>query len=67
MANAKKCDRCGKFYELYNIANDDVKPNCVAAVNCDFKGIYTKDIMYDLCPECMTEFKKWMGWRIKNE
>lgn len=47
MANAKKCDRCGKYYDkndrkmwLYNASPD--------ARNA-----------LDLCDECVTELKKW--------
>lgn len=57
MANAKKCDRCGKYYGAYNGTDTGMnETNGVASV----KG--TKHVnVYDLCPECNSEFKKWIG------
>lgn len=56
MANAKKCDRCGKYYDVYNGTDTGMnETNGVASV----KG--NKHVkLYDLCPECNTEFKKWI-------
>lgn len=49
--NAKKCDRCGKFYEHYN--GDDI----IMSHNF-FKAVYGKRT-YDLCPECMEKLREW--------
>ena len=37
MAIAKKCDICGKYYELYNVARNASKPNGFMVVNIDSK------------------------------
>lgn len=57
MANAKKCDRCGKYYDAYN--GTDTGKNETNGV-ASMKG--SKIIkLHDLCPECNSEFKKWIG------
>ena len=35
MATAKKCDRCGKLYNSYNIINDTKNINGIMTVNID--------------------------------
>ncbi len=59
MSMAKKCDRCGAFYEhkkekaLYSIlARDTAKA-------------YNKTSSVDLCPGCIEKFDKWL--REKQE
>lgn len=48
MSKAKKCDKCGAFYEPY-------RTNII---------VITKDSLssdgLDLCPDCMDTFKKWL-------
>lgn len=53
MAGAKKCDACGKLYEVYNSANNKKKPNEFRLVNVDSTGRYYEHCTIDLCPECM--------------
>ena len=63
MALAKKCDRCGKFYQHYPTGN---KSQCNtiekfqrnAAGETINGGCSSK---CDLCPECMAEFEKFMA------
>ena len=60
---AKKCDRCGKFYELYDgfeIAKGGNKYNTVRLEKLVCDSIYRK---FDLCPECMEKLVNF----IKNE
>lgn len=49
MSKAKKCDKCGAFYEPYK--TDTI--------------ILTKNVLstdgLDLCPDCMDTFKKWLN------
>lgn len=48
MSKAKKCDKCGAFYEPYKtgiIILSNTMPQ---------EGL-------DLCPECMDTFKKWLN------
>lgn len=59
MSNAKKCDRCGKLYELYEGYSVEEGGNR-----------YDKFILvhhwssagrdYDLCPECMESLIEWI-------
>ena len=53
--DVKQCDRCGKFYELYN----HLESNRITLG----QEIYSKIIgglKYDLCSECMKELLKWL-------
>lgn len=57
---AKKCDRCGKFYEEYNVANDEKNVNTIRTYNCEIdKGVYSHG-PYDLCPECSKQLVDWL-------
>jgi len=61
--NAKKCDRCGKFYET---------GGNTSLIQCDseyvgvllYSDIYPKkanNTIHDLCNDCAEEFQKWMN------
>ena len=73
MANAKKCDRCGDFYEekisdvfneastaLYRLTNA-FSPFC--ADNAE--GCRKIECVVDLCPNCSRSLKKW--WSRKDD
>ena len=52
MANAKKCDRCGRLYEYYEgveVTKGGRKYHALSVEN----GYVNK--WYDLCPVCMTK------------
>ncbi len=57
MADAKKCDRCGKYYDDYDgvafseaiTANRYDRMNLVRA-----DDYYSKCKRFDLCPDCMS-------------
>lgn len=55
MANAKKCDVCGKFYNPYNHYTDNKKyPNKVHLVReATFNNERWVTKSYDCCPDCM--------------
>lgn len=53
MATAKKCDICGKFYELYNTEDDENKVNGLMLLNIDESGKYFVHKAIDCCPTCM--------------
>lgn len=55
MANAKKCDICGVFYEPYNTGAKADLSNTVSLAYEDCKGQRWTTEMYDCCPECMYE------------
>ena len=60
MALAKKCDRCGKFYEAYNTTNDSENINGIMTLNLDDLRKYYSHKPLDLCPKCKDAFEEWM-------
>ena len=61
MALAKKCDRCGKFYDEYNFAKDDKNINGIMTLNLDEQDHYYTHEPLDLCPSCKDSFEKWLN------
>ena len=61
MALAKKCDRCGNFYESYNTTNDSKNINGIMTLNLDEQGRYYEHKPLDLCPNCKDSFEKWLN------
>jgi len=63
--NAKKCDRCGRFYELEGLAMEENGPKYVTMVIRNNIAMRT----YDLCNCCLRELYDWMNYdvRKKNE
>lgn len=60
MALAKKCNRCGKYYDYYP-KGAKVQHNGVARVTISGAGlIKANDDPMDLCEKCMSEFDKFM-------
>lgn len=62
---AMKCDRCGKFYEycerdkiIFNDAGGRV--NGIMLIDMDLERKHQNRKIYDLCPECMIDFKKFL-------
>jgi uncharacterized CHY-type Zn-finger protein len=55
---AIKCDRCGAYYDIYNVKNNSEKTNGIMFLNIDKKGNYFEHKVIDLCPECMEAVKK---------
>ena len=53
MAIAKKCDLCGKFYERYNEARDDKRPNGFKLISIDPERKFYDYGAIDCCPDCM--------------
>lgn len=61
MSDAKKCDRCGKFYTL-DISNEE---DDVAAMGLvDKYGRMTT--VKDLCRECRRELTVWLSIKKEN-
>ncbi len=72
--NAKKCDRCKKYYDPYKgvkygeqmvntvsvcrVIDDDLYSKLIGTENKN--GLYFKDVK-DLCPECAEKFVKWLN------
>ena len=65
MADAKKCDRCGKLFEPYNIhAGYKVPTRYTNIILKDMslaKETYKNSGDYDLCKECNDSFLKWLS------
>ena len=61
MAIAKKCDRCGKFYEYYPVVNIPGEYNTIEKVRLGKYGaVEYRSSSIDLCPDCMYSFVKFM-------
>lgn len=60
MADARKCDRCGKFYEQYNMATGDY--NAIRRCRCSSDGRLSvaASAPIELCPECYKDFEVFM-------
>ena len=57
MANAKKCDRCGVFYEPTGKRDEETHPYVLGRTG---RIGYFDDMLVDLCPSCEEELKKFM-------
>lgn len=53
--NAKKCDRCGNFFEPER--NDFTR----IAVLTDGYSYHDRQVTHDVCPACMKEYKTWFA------
>ena len=60
MSIAKKCNRCGKLYEIYNVERSVTDTNGLMLLNIDDRMQYFSHGAMDLCPDCMASFKKWL-------
>lgn len=65
MADAKKCDRCGKLFEPYNVDAGCKVPSRYTNIllkNLSLvKGAYEELGEYDLCKECNNSLLKWLS------
>lgn len=60
MANAKKCDRCGKLYELkYTYPFPQIK--IVDEFSANNQRAYLDLSDLDICLECRRSFFDWLG------
>lgn len=51
MANVKKCDKCGKYYEV----------NLMDGLQfVTFNGLFHQKHYYDLCPDCSNVLARWL-------
>lgn len=72
MSDAKRCDRCGTFYEKDTILlrekakpNDSNPPKIRAIrLRTQFDGIWEE---FDLCENCLVDLLNWLGYRKKAE
>lgn len=67
MANAKKCDRCGKYYEK-NEEHSFIHSGKIIGIVKKVSADETTSISYDLCDSCITDFGLFMdGLKIEDE
>lgn len=56
MAYARKCDRCGNFYDPYTKRSDSGPVNSLQLLETSMDGIIRQTRKtFDLCPECMNK------------
>lgn len=65
MANAKQCERCGRFYKLTDTPLDPTQLNTLKTAYTDRHGLVVDLKLIDLCPTCVKAFKEFM--EIQNE
>lgn len=65
MSNAKKCDRCGVFYEIKE-PNKLQELAQALTFNMSFACI-APTIHRDLCQDCEKSFEDWWFRRVDNE
>lgn len=73
---ARRCDRCGKYYDIYNDGTDRSKkmrltnesnikqPNGIMTY---MRGVGAAVGSYDLCPDCMSELADWLHIEPEEE
>lgn len=60
---AKKCDRCGEYYDRYHHLSPIAYDNANGIVLADFNDdnvTYRNRKSIDLCPRCLNDFESWM-------
>ena len=58
MANAKKCDICGKLYDRYNYESGSNEPNTIMFKREDSRGEHWNvGLNFDCCPGCLQVFR----------
>lgn len=67
MAGARKCDACGKFYEVYNIVENRKKPSGIRLLNIDHEGKFYQHEPIDLCPDCMNSIMYILNQKKEEE
>ena len=70
MANAKKCDRCGKYYEEREMnAFEAVAKSIEKAFTpqTEIKCIMAIEGLLDLCPACSKSLKEWVKGAKKED
>ena len=63
--NAKKCDRCGKFFDLYTVTNKmgckfENGFNYLIQANACSEYVDCHKKVYELCLDCCESFNEWV-------
>lgn len=62
MALARKCDRCGVYYDYYEPKELNVcEFNTIVETIINEKGTIVAGWKEDLCPRCRKSFKEWLN------
>lgn len=72
MANAKKCDRCGEYFDFNNyitvlLETDPDYNNSKKKLNITVDQPYGSSTPVDLCPKCVEEFATWWNHIDRDE
>ena len=68
MANAKKCDRCGKYYDentRFKSHNCRYSQHVSSVTEMTAGGYHYKN--YDLCDDCIADFRAFVSGRKLSE
>ena len=65
MANAKKCDRCGKYYDRNHAKS--MNGNFVTSISIITTTPAQYHRVFDLCDECIVDLYKFFGLEGKDE
>lgn len=60
MALAKKCDRCGVCFDMYNVVGDPSDTNGFMFLNIDGDQSYGEHEPIDLCHACNDMLHHWL-------
>lgn len=66
MAKAVKCDRCGQFFEYYDVKAEHNSGHNYQGFNTLTQGSYNANDgyyckkTYELCTDCCREFNEWL-------
>lgn len=58
--NAKKCDRCGNYYQLVWETPIETLARTMASVMYTHQLLERIEACVDLCPNCTEELKTWL-------
>jgi hypothetical protein len=58
--DAKKCDRCGSYYEEKSNIGDDIYDARIEVVTLDASTNYYSKKKYDLCPVCTLRLQRFL-------
>ena len=70
MANAKKCDRCGKYYEEREATPIETLAHSMEALivpKTVMQNISVIERILDLCPSCSESLKRWANGKENAE
>lgn len=56
----RRCDRCGAAYEPKSLTIDCFDVNAIMTIECDMADQWANCDIYDLCPDCLADFARWL-------